>query len=187
MAANYTGRALSLSSRLVRAYTESLDGNLTQEVDAVLDEVGEHEGELDDLVASLAGLAGQAVMVITARLEADLEPEDDREKRHERLLQQRTKVLDECIGALREFRPAILELPAADRDEGPGGGDLRSGFDRRMGSNRRHLPPGSSPEMINLRLYGERRVGVSDRRSGFDRRSTDNAASDETTPDEAPG
>jgi hypothetical protein len=185
MAANYTGRALSWSSRLVRAYTESLDGNLTEDVDSVLDEVSEHEGELDDLVASLAGLAGHAVMVIAARLEADLEPEDDPEKRYGRLLQQRTRVLDECIGALREFRPAILDLPAAAGDERPGG-ERRCGFDRRVGSNRRHLPPGSPSEKINLRLFGERRVGVSDRRSGFDRRSADHAPSGRGRSDEAP-
>jgi hypothetical protein len=40
--------------------------------------------------------------------------------------------------------------------------------------------------MINLRLFGERRVGVSDRRSGLDRRSTDNTASDEAGSDQAP-
>jgi hypothetical protein len=176
MAANYTGRALSWSSRLVLAYTDSLDGNLTADVDAVLDEVGEHEAELDDLVASLAGLAGHAVMVIAARLEADLQPEEDRERRTERLLQQRTRVLDECIGALREFRPAVVDLPAAGGGEAPHH-ERRSRFDRRVGSNRRHLPPNSPPEKINLRLFGERRVGVSDRRSGGDRRSTGDTSS----------
>jgi hypothetical protein len=171
MAADYTGRALSRSSRLVLAYTDSLDGNLTADVNAVLDDVGEHEAELDDLVASLAGLAGHAVMVIAARLEADLEPEDDSEKRNARLLQQRARVLDECMAALREFRPAIVNLPAATEDETPDR-ERRSGFGRRVGANRRHLPPGSPSEKINLRLFGERRVGVSDRRSGGDRRST---------------
>lgn len=170
MAANYTGRALSWSTGLVRAYTDSVDGNLTANVEAVLDEVGQDEAELRNLVASLTGLAGHAVMVIAARLEADLEPEDDREKRHARVRQQRAKVLDECTEALREFRPATLELPAATDGEAPDR-ERRSEFDRRVGSNRRHLAPGSPPEKINLRLFGERRVGVSDRRSGGDRRS----------------
>jgi hypothetical protein len=183
MAANYTGRALSWSSRLVLAYTDSLDGNLTEDVDAVLVEVSEREEELDDLVASLAGLAGHAVMVIAARLEADLAPEDDREKRNARLLQQRSRVLDECMGALREFRPAILDLPAATGDEAPDQ-ERRSGLDRRVGSNRRHLASDSPAEKINLRLFGERRMGLSDRRSGADRRSTDDTSgspADETS------
>jgi len=171
MAANYTGRALSWSTELVRAYTDSVNGDLTADVDAILDELGEDEAELRNLLASLAGLAGHAVMVIAARLEADLAPEDDRDKRQARVLQQRAKVLDECTEALRAFRPAVLNLPAATGDEAPDR-ERRSTFDRRMGSNRRHLPPGSPSEKINLRLFGERRVGVSDRRSGGDRRST---------------
>jgi len=175
MAVNYTGRALSWSSQLVRAYTDSVDGNLTADVNAVLDEVLEHEAELGDLVASLAGLAGHAVMVIAARLEADLEPEDDPERRNARLLEQRTRVLDECVAALREFRPAVLNLPAATDEAADR--EHRSGLDRRVGRDRRRLPPGSPSEKINLRLFGERRVGVSDRRTGVERRSTDDTTS----------
>ena len=175
MSANYTGRALSWSSQLVRAYTDSLDGDLTVDVDAILDEVGEDEAELRNLLASLAGLAGHAVMVIAARLEADLAPESDPDKRHARVLEQRAKVLDEITQALREFRPAVLNLPAAAGGEIPDR-ERRSNFDRRVGSNRRHLAPGSPPEKINLRLFGERRVGVADRRSGGDRRSAGNAS-----------
>src|SRR5215472_3361121 len=165
MAANYTGRALSWSSELVLAYTDSVDGNLTANVDSVLGEVGPDEEDLRDLVASLTGLAGHAVMVIAARLEADLGPEDDPEKRSARLLEQRARVLAECLGALREFRPAVLDLPAATGDEGPDR-ERRSGVDRRVGRNRRRLPPESPAEKINLRLFGERLLGLADRRSG---------------------
>jgi len=49
--------------------------------------------------------------------------------------------------------------------------ERRSGWDRRLGSERRQAAPGNPKEQINLRLFGERRVGVADRRSGFDRRS----------------
>jgi len=44
-------------------------------------------------------------------------------------------------------------------------------LDRRLGSERRQAAPGNQREQINLRLFGERRVGVADRRGGFDRRS----------------
>ena len=167
MAANYTGRALSRSTGLVRAYTDSVDGDLTADVDALLDQIADEE-ELCDVLASLAGLAGHAVMVIAARLEADLAPEDDPDARQARVLQERANVLDECTRALREFRPAVLNLPPGGET---GDRERRSGFDRRVGSNRRHLAPGSPPEKINLRLFGERRMGVSDRRRGGDRRS----------------
>jgi hypothetical protein len=48
--------------------------------------------------------------------------------------------------------------------------ERRSGLDRRLGSERRQLPPGNPSEQVNLRLFGERRSGVPDRRSGVDRR-----------------
>ena len=48
--------------------------------------------------------------------------------------------------------------------------ERRSGLDRRLGSERRQLAPGNPSEQINLRLFGERRCGVTDRRSGVDRR-----------------
>ena len=166
--AGYTNQAISRSRRLVHAYTDSVDGDLTDDVYGVLEEVGENEAELRNLVASLAGVAGHAVMVIAARLEADLGGSDDWEERLSRLSHQRTIVLDECTESLREFRPAAIELPLA-----PGGApevERRSGLERRVGSNRRHLPPENPSERINLRLFGERRVGLSDRRSGADRR-----------------
>jgi hypothetical protein len=45
-----------------------------------------------------------------------------------------------------------------------------------MGSNRRHLPSPNPSETINLRLFGERRIGLADRRSGVDRRASSEAA-----------
>ena len=49
--------------------------------------------------------------------------------------------------------------------------ERRSGLDRRLAVDRRHVARGDPKEQINLRLHGERRTGVTDRRSGFDRRS----------------
>jgi hypothetical protein len=153
----------------VRAYTDSVDGDLTADVDAVFEEAGEDEARVRNLVASLAGVAGHAVMVIAARLEADLGVSDDLERRLERLAQQRTNVLDECGESLRQFRPAAITLPVAPSREAPEV-ERRSGLERRVGSNRRHLAPQNPSEKISLRLFGERRVGLTDRRSGTDRR-----------------
>lgn len=166
----FSPTALALASRLVLAYTESLDGSVAGEVEAVLAEI-EGEAELRDLVGSLAGLAGHATLVIAVRLEADLKAEEDPNTRPERVWEQRDEVLLKCVEALREFRPASINLPpahslaawAAMRER-------RSGLDRRLSPNRRRRAPGNPSEAINLRLFGERRVGSADRRSGHDRR-----------------
>jgi hypothetical protein len=151
----YSSEALSRSTRLVRAYADSVDGNVSAEVGAVLDEIGRDRAELQNLVASLAGLAGHAVRAIAVRLEADLGLESDPETQLPRLSEQRTKVLVECADALRSW---------ADKRE------RRSGLDRRLTPDRRQLAPGNPKEQVNLRLFGERRVGPADRRSGVDRR-----------------
>jgi hypothetical protein len=151
----YSPQALSRSTRLVRAYADSVDGNVAAEVGSILDEVGRDEAELQNLIASLAGLAGHAVRAMAVRLEADLGLERELPGQLPRLSEQRTKVLDECAHALRSW---------ADKRE------RRSGMDRRLGSERRQLAPGNPKEQVNLRLFGERRSGVPDRRSGTDRR-----------------
>jgi hypothetical protein len=61
---------------------------------------------------------------------------------------------------------SIVEIAAVLRESR----ERRSGLDRRLGSERRQLPPGNAKEHVNLRLFGERRCGVPDRRSGIDRR-----------------
>ena len=58
--AGYSPQALSWSTRLVRAYADSGDGNVAAEVREVLEEVGSDNAELRNLIASLAGLAGHA-------------------------------------------------------------------------------------------------------------------------------
>jgi hypothetical protein len=151
----YSSDALSRSTRLVSAYADSVDGNVGAEVGAVLDEIGRDRDELQNLVASLAGLAGHAVRAIAVRLEADLGIESDPATRLPRLSEQRTKVLGECADALRAW--------AHKRER-------RSGMDRRLAPDRRQLAPGNPKEQVNLRLFGERRVGPADRRSGLDRR-----------------
>lgn len=151
----YSPQALSRSTRLVRAYADSADGNVAAEVGAILAEVGRDAAELQNLIVSLAGLAGHAVRAMAVRLEADLGIEHELPDQLPRLSEQRTKVLDECADALRSW---------ADRRE------RRSGLDRRLGSERRQPAPGNPKEQINLRLFGERRSGVPDRRSGIDRR-----------------
>ena len=152
-------KALSWSTRLVGAYAEGSDANVMAEVAAILDEIGQDTTELHNLVGSLAGLAGHAVRAIAIQLEADLGLEDHPEGQLPRLSEQRTKVLAACADAL------IV---------GAGTRDRRSGADRRLGTDRRRDAPGNSRELINLRLFGERRVGPPDRRSGIDRRdSTD--------------
>jgi hypothetical protein len=155
--AGYSPQALSWSTRLVRAYADSGDGNVTAEVGAVLEEVGRDEAELRNLVTSLAGLAGHAVRAIAVRLDADLGLELDEAGQLPRLSEHRTKVLAECADALRAW---------ADTRE------RRTGLDRRLAPDRRQLAPGNPKEQINLRLFGERRVGVADRRSGLDRRGS---------------
>jgi hypothetical protein len=167
----YTGRALERSIRLGLVYTDSLDGDVASDVEAVLEEVGEDRAELRDLVASLAGLVGHAVMVITERLEASLEPEHDPERRIERFSRLRTNVIEECAAAVHESRPAsLLLVPRTATGEWDGASERRSGLDRRLGTSRRHLPPDSPSAKISLRMHGERRVGISDRRIGIDRR-----------------
>jgi ElaB/YqjD/DUF883 family membrane-anchored ribosome-binding protein len=155
----------------VRAYTDSVDGDVTGEADAILAEAGQDKTELRNLLASLAGLAGHAVMVIAARLEADLGLGYDPEERRERLTAQRTKVLVQCADALLEARPVTIHLPPTyGIGAWPMLRERRSGLDRRLVSDRRRLAPGNPSEEINLRLFGERRFGVADRRSGTDRR-----------------
>jgi hypothetical protein len=166
--AGYSPQALSWSTRLVRAYADSGDGNVAAEVGAVLEEVGRDHAELRNLVASLAGLAGHAVRAVAVQREADLGLASDPDAPLPRLSEERAKVVSECAHALRSW---------ADMRE------RRSGLDRRLASDRRVAPPGSSKEQINLRLFGERRVGVADRRSGIDRRNvpgTDGADARET-------
>jgi hypothetical protein len=155
----------------VLAYTESRDGSVTGDLEPILEEIGDDKVELRDLVASLAGLAGHAVLVIAVRLEADLGQQQPPETRHERVLEQRDEVLVKCADALREFRPAALRLPAATSVAAWAAmRERRSGIERRLAPDRRVRPPGNPSEQINLRLYGERRVGEADRRSGSDRR-----------------
>jgi hypothetical protein len=171
----YSAQALYWAAELVTAYTESGDGTLPAEFDAILKDLRRHrrEAELRDLLASLAGVAAHAVMIIASRLEADLPSRPGRESGpEERIREYRTKVLMDCIAAVREFRPAAVQLPpkldASARLTTTG--ERRSGFDRRLGTDRRWRAPGNLSETINLRAHGERRVRASDRRSGIDRR-----------------
>lgn len=167
----YTGRALARSIRLGLAYTDSVEGDVATEVDSVLGEVGADRAELRDLVASLAGLAGHAIMVITERLEASLEPERDPRRRMQRFSRLRTSVIEECAAAVRESRPAsLLLVPRKGNAEWDGVSERRSGLDRRLGTSRRSLPPDSPSAKISLRMHGERRTGVTDRRIRIDRR-----------------
>jgi hypothetical protein len=140
-------------------------------LEPILDEIGDDKAELRDLVASLAGLAGHAVMVIAVRLEADLGHEQPSETRHERVLEQRDEVLLNCAEALREFRTASLQLPpATSLAAWAAMRERRSGVERRLAPDRRRRPPGNPSETINLRLHGERRTGDAERRSGVERR-----------------
>ena len=168
---NYSSQALSLSTRLVLAYTESPDGLITEDAEAVLDELGDDKAELRNVLTSLAGLAGHAVMVIAVRLEADLGHEEPPETRPERVFEQRDEVLLNCAEALREVRPASLRLPpASSLAAWAAMRERRSGVDRRLSPDRRRRAPGNPAETINLRLYGERRTSAAERRSGTDRR-----------------
>lgn len=169
---SYSPRALSLSTRLVLAYTDSLDGLIGEDVDAILEEIGNDKAELRNVVAALAGLAGHAAMVIAVRLEADVGHGEDPNLRPERVLEQRDEVLLKCAEALREFRPAALSLPpATSLAAWAAMRERRTGRDRRLSPERRLRAPGSPSEKINLRLFGERRVGDADRRSGIERRA----------------
>jgi hypothetical protein len=148
-----------------------LDGNLAGDVEPILEEIGDSKVELRNLVASLAGLAGHAAMVIAVRLEAELASEDDTRSRAERVMEQRDEVLLSCVEALRDFRPASISLPPASNvGAWAAMRERRSGRDRRLSLERRLRPPGNPSEKINLRLFGERRVGAPDRRSGVERR-----------------
>lgn len=168
---SFSPRALSWSSRLVVAYTESSDGSVVGDVEPILEEIGDDKVELRNLVASLAGLAGHAVMVIAVRLEADLGHEQPPETRLERVLEQRDEVLLNCAEALREFRAASVHLPpATSLGAWAAMRERRSGNERRLAPDRRRQPPGNPSETINLRLFGERRGGGADRRSGIERR-----------------
>jgi hypothetical protein len=170
MEGDLSHKALFSAAQLVRTYTDSVDGDVTAEISAVLDELGDDTDALRGLLASLAGLAGHAVMVITTRLEVETGAEESLERRLERASDLREKVLTECAQAVREFRPAAVGFPPPAGTTMRGIWDRRSGAERRMGTDRRRQPPGSSSEKINLRLFGERRVGRGNRRSGTDRR-----------------
>jgi hypothetical protein len=165
--AGYSPQALSWSTRLVRAYADSGDGDVSAEVGAVLEEVGRDRAELRNLVASLAGLAGHAVRAVAVQREVDLGLASDPHAPLPRISDERAKVLSECADALRSWANAR---------------ERRSGRDRRLAPDRRVAAPGSSAEQINLRLFGERRVGVPDRRSGADRRGFAATAPQETLP-----
>jgi hypothetical protein len=170
----YSAQALSWATELVTAYTESVDGSLA-ELDAILRDLrrDRDDAELRDLLASLTGLAAHAVMVIASRLEADRRPEHEYEAEPgERIREYRTKVLTDCVAAVHEFRPAAVQLPPKTGVTAwlTTTGERRSGFDRRLGTDRRWRAPGNPSEMINLRARGERRVRAADRRSGIDRR-----------------
>jgi hypothetical protein len=168
---SYSPSALSRSTQLVVAYTESSDGSVAGAVEPILEEIGDDRVELRNLVASLAGLAGHAAMVIAVRLEADLGDGQPPETRLERVLEQRDEVLLKCAEALREFRAASVHLPpATSLAAWAAMRERRSGNERRLSPDRRRQAPGSPSETINLRLYGERRAGEADRRSGTERR-----------------
>jgi hypothetical protein len=86
-------------------------------------------------------------------------------------MEQRDEVLLSCVEALREFRPASISLPPATNvGAWAAMRERRTGRDRRLSPERRLRPPGNPSETINLRLFGERRVGAPDRRSGVERR-----------------
>lgn len=170
MESEFSDRALFSAAQLVRTYTDSVDGDVTGELSAILDDLGDDATSLRSLLASLAGVAGHAVMVITTRLEMETGVEDDLERRLERVSDLREKVLAECVRAVREFRPAAVRFPPPSSTSMSGIWERRSGSERRIGSDRRREAPGSSSEKINLRLFGERRVGRGNRRSGADRR-----------------
>jgi hypothetical protein len=170
MEAGVSNRALLSAAQLVRTYIDSVEGDVTGEVNAILDAFGDDPTALHGLVAAVAGVAGHAVMVITARLEAEAGGEDDLERRLERVAKLREEVLAECVQAVREFRPAAVHFPPPSSTSMRGLWERRSGSDRRIGSDRRVQPAGGSSEKINLRLFGERRAGTVDRRGGTDRR-----------------
>ena len=109
MEGDLSHKALFSAAQLVRTYTDSVDGDVTAEISAVLDELGDDTDALRGLLASLAGLAGHAVMVITTRLEVETGAEESLERRLERASDLREKVLTECAQAVREFRPAARE------------------------------------------------------------------------------
>lgn len=170
MEGGFSNRTLLSAAQVVRTYTESVDGDVTAEIGAVVDDLGDDPEALRSLVAAVAGLAGHAVMVITTRLEVETGEEESLERRLERVSDLREKVLEECVRAVREFSPAAVQFPSPSNASMRGIWDRRSGSERRMGTDRRRQPPGSSSEKINLRLFGERRVGRGNRRSGADRR-----------------
>jgi hypothetical protein len=172
MESGFSNRALLSAAQLVRTYIESVDGDVTTEVGPILEAFRDDEAALRGLVASIAGVAAHAVMVITARLEAEVGVTDDLERRLERVAKLREEVLAECVLAVREFRPAAVRFPPPSSTSMRGIWERRSGSDRRMGADRRRQPSGSSSEKINLRLFGERRSGPGDRRKGTDRRQS---------------
>lgn len=170
-------KAISWAVELVQAYTASVNGQVKLEIDALMDAIAGDEAELRKLLRALAGLAGQAVMTLAVQLEADPEPGQDLAEREKRLRQRREEILSVCAAAFREGRPARIELRSVPSATGIAvwaalRGERRSGFDRRLASERRRHVAGDPVEMVNLRLYGERRSGVTDRRSGTDRRRT---------------
>jgi|GEM_PF-6209506 len=168
---DFSTRGLAAAAQLVRAYTDSVDGDVAAEVHATLENLGNDPAELRRLVASIAGVAGHAVMIIATRLEAEAGREADPVRRLEKLSERREDVLDECLNALREFRPASVDFASPAGATMRGVWERRSASDRRIGSDRRRQPSGSSAEKINVRLHGERRLSSVDRRSGRDRRT----------------
>lgn len=150
----YTHQAVERAAKLAEACLEGNDptdqATLVDALQEALEAVNGDPTRQRELIASLAGLAGQAVrsaahlaLVISGRsADGELLPEEE------------ANVLRECAEALHEQRKAV---------------DRRSGLDRRLTPDRRRTLDDSAAARVNQWLHGDRRSG-DERRSGSDRR-----------------
>lgn len=157
------------AARLAAAASDPADPDLRAKVEAELNaalaDVEAGSIDLDELVAALASIAGNAIdeaarhRAAAAGGAADAEVQD----------REREAILRESVAGLIEAaRPTPPEEQIAE-PVGPAGQERRSGADRRIGDRRRH-PDDSPAARVNRWLYGERRRGI-DNRSGVERRA----------------
>jgi hypothetical protein len=147
-------RAAALAAAAADTADPDLGAKIEAELNAALADVETGSIDLDELVASLAAIAGYAIDAAARQRSGTTDRDVEREA-----------VLREAVSALK---PAAAEQHTEVATPRPVR-ERQAGKDRRT-TERRHYPDDSPPARVSRWLYGERRSGF-DRRSGVDRRA----------------
>jgi hypothetical protein len=154
-------RAVALAAAAADPADPDLDAKIEAELNAALADVEAGSIDLDELVASLASIAGYAIDE-AARLR--IAPTDDANARNaarDTILRAASAALEPAAATPESEAEAVATVSMLR--------ERRSELDRRV-AERRHFPEDSPAARINRWLYGERRKGV-DNRSGSERRA----------------